>query len=172
MSGSKVVLAAALAAVVGSWGCASRPAAVPVLGDPSDLRALAGEWEGEYSSQETGRSGSIVFTLRAGRDSAAGDVVMTPATPPTPAVRSEGNVALPSGASAAAQVLTITFVRAAGDSVSGALAPYTSPDCACSLTTTFVGRVRGDAIEGTFTTRGEGVPGPQPGRWKVTRKRR
>jgi hypothetical protein len=166
-----VVLVAAVAAVVGSSGCAAKPAPVPVLGDPSDLRALAGEWEGEYSSRETGRSGSIVFTLRAGRDSAAGDVVMTPATPPTSPVHGEGRAAIPSG-TPAAQVLTITFVRATGDSVSGALAPYMSPDCSCSLTTTFVGRLQGDAIEGTFTTRGEGVPGAQPGRWKVTRKRR
>jgi len=165
-----VVLVAAVAAVVGGWGCASRPAPVPVLGDPADLRALAGEWEGEYSSRETGRSGSIVFTLTAGRDSAAGDVVMTPAMPTSPAP-GERTGARPSAA-AAAQVLTITFVRATGDSVSGALAPYTSPDCACSLTTTFVGRLHGDAIEGTFTTRGEGVPGAQPGRWKVTRNRR
>ena len=45
----------------------------------SILLAAVGEWVGEYSSAETGRVGSIVFTLAAGRDTAAGDVMMVPA---------------------------------------------------------------------------------------------
>jgi len=39
---------------------------------------LTGEWAGDYSSVESGRSGSISFTLRAAGDSAFGDVVMIP----------------------------------------------------------------------------------------------
>jgi hypothetical protein len=170
MHGLVAAIATAFVVGAGAWACASTPAPVPVLGAPSDLRALAGEWEGEYSSAETGRGGSIVFTLTAGRDTAAGDVVMTPAVPPASA-GAAGVRTTPPGEARAPQVLAITFVRAAGDSVSGALAPYTSPDCACSLTTTFVGRIQGDVIEGTFTTRGEGASGLQSGRWRVARRR-
>src|SRR5256886_5468755 len=52
--------------------------AVPVGGTAGDMAALAGQWEGSYSSASTGRSGSISFTLSAGNDSAFGDVIMIP----------------------------------------------------------------------------------------------
>src|SRR6266496_4333197 len=59
--------------------CAASQLPVPVIGPAGDVAALAGEWAGDYSSAESGRSGSISFTLRAAGDSAFGDVVMVPA---------------------------------------------------------------------------------------------
>src|SRR6058998_11524 len=59
--------------------CAASQSPVPVIGPAGDVAALAGEWAGEYSSVESGRSGSISFTLRAAGDSAVGDVIMIPA---------------------------------------------------------------------------------------------
>src|ERR1051326_5108796 len=56
------VLVALTAVLVGS-GCVSPGTPVPVRGD---IQALAGEWDGSYSSVETGRSGRIVFPLKAG----------------------------------------------------------------------------------------------------------
>ena len=61
-------------------GCAGNPSPVPVVGTASDVRALSGEWAGEYRSPETGRTGSITFKLAAGRDTAFGDV-LTPREP-------------------------------------------------------------------------------------------
>ena len=43
-----------------------------------DLNPLLGEWHGEYNGSETGRSGTIAFTLRAGEANASGNVVMIP----------------------------------------------------------------------------------------------
>lgn len=68
-----------LIVLLAAAGCASNRAPVPVTGERAELAAMAGRWEGWYRSDETGRSGSIVFRLTAGGDSAAGDVVMTPA---------------------------------------------------------------------------------------------
>jgi hypothetical protein len=45
-------------------GCVSTSAPVPVEGAPSEISALAGHWEGEYSSAANGRLGSIVFDGR------------------------------------------------------------------------------------------------------------
>src|SRR5258705_1052040 len=58
--------------------CGTNQPSVPLVGRSADVAALAGEWAGEYSSVESGRSGSITFTLRAASDSAFGDVVMIP----------------------------------------------------------------------------------------------
>src|SRR3989442_15893302 len=77
-----VLLLPALAA------CGASRSPVPLVGAATDVAALAGEWVGDYSSVESGRSGSISFTLRAATDSAFGDVVMIPAglgRPPPPA---------------------------------------------------------------------------------------
>jgi hypothetical protein len=157
----------ALLALLLSIRCASTPAAVPVEGAPADLSALAGDWEGEYSSQATGRLGSIVFKLVPGEGQARGDVLMIPRGSNEPyRPRSGGEGPAPAGGS---QLLTIRFVRAEGGKVSGVLDPYWDPDCDCEVNTTFVGTIRGDTIEGTFTS--ERGPGRVFGNWKVSRKR-
>lgn len=56
--------------------CTWQGTPVPVVG-PTE--SLEGQWDGTYSSQQTGRTGSILFRLKAGTDSAFGDVVMIPA---------------------------------------------------------------------------------------------
>jgi hypothetical protein len=134
-----------------SLSCASTPAAVPVEGAAAELSALAGRWKGEYSSEATGRSGSIEFELVAGEDHAHGDVLMIPrgsASPYRPAPR-PGEA--PSTA-AASQLLKIRFVKAEGGKVTGTLDPYWDPDCGCEVTTTFEGEVRGNTIRGTFAS--------------------
>ena len=164
--------------VVGSVGisaillaCASSQRLVPVVGTEADLARLQGEWEGEYSSAVTGRSGSIVFHLTAMRDSAHGDVVMDPprwgrgpVTGPVVAPSARETVAQPP------QVLTINFVRVTGGRVSGTLAPYRAPDCDCVLLTTFDGTLKNDTLEGTYTSRVQQTGETQLGRWSVTRK--
>jgi hypothetical protein len=158
------VLAAALAA------CAGPPTPVPVVGAAQDIVQLAGEWDGEYSSVETGRSGSIFFHIVAGTDSSHGDVLMDPAvlarqrapggptTPGQPAVRP-------------GQAIGITFVRIAGGRVSGRLDPYTDPDCNCPLSTTFEGAAKADTLEGTYSSHRDSGISTQHGRWRVVRKK-
>src|SRR2546427_22688 len=51
---------------------------VPLAGTSGDVAALAGPWEGAYSSAATGRSGSISFALSAQGGSAFGDGIMIP----------------------------------------------------------------------------------------------
>jgi hypothetical protein len=154
-----------------AYGCSSTPPPrVPLVGEHGDAAALAGEWAGEYSSPVTGRSGSILFTLTADGDTARGDVVMTlrdpmPGSSPDPAAARSLSVP-------ASRPLTIRFVRVEGGRVSGELAPYEDPDCSCTVRTVFTGTVRGDVIEGTFTSTGsrEGYGYPT-GEWRVTRRR-
>src|SRR4029077_19697726 len=62
-----VLLLPALAA------CGASRSPVPVVGAATDVSSLTGEWAGEYSSVESGRSGSITFTLRSAGDTAFGD---------------------------------------------------------------------------------------------------
>jgi hypothetical protein len=148
--------------------CALNPPPVPVSGQPNDLRALEGEWVGEYRSFETGRSGSIMFTLTAGRDTAAGDVIMVPRETAGVAQRPTAAVPVPPPAP---QVLSITFVRVSGNEVTGTIDPYPSPDCECQLMTTFRGVITGDRVEGSFITHHSGFDmGAQKGTWWAKRK--
>lgn len=152
-------------------GCAGTvQSPVPIVAERSDMNALVGSWSGEYSSAQSGRSGSIVFRLKSASDTAFGDVVMIPRT----ALANSGN----SGPAVAAaqplaqgQVLTIRFVRLEGSHLVGRMDPYSDPVCGCRLTTVFTGDFKGaDTIEGTFQTTGAELHHPlTSGKWKVTR---
>jgi len=170
MSQVSSVITATLAVL--AIGCTSRNPGIELTSSDFDLNPLVGEWRGAYSSAETGRSGTIAFTLRAGEGSASGNVVMIPRADSllTPAEREAvSNVSAPGRS-----VIKIHFIRKEGGNLSGTLDPYRDPDCNCPVTTTFQGTFR-DArtIEGTFTTvpstSGRNVTG---GKWKVTRVKR
>ena len=161
-------LLAAIAALLIA-GCAGTSPHTPVSGTKSDVALLAGEWSGDYWNGAHGRTGAISFHLEAGTDTAHGQVTMI----------SRGERARPSvdggvpqnPAPMTSQALAITFVHAEGGGVSGQLDPYEDPDCHCTAYTTFRGRIKGDAISGTFTTH-HGTGGASvTGNWKVKRKK-
>jgi hypothetical protein len=163
----------ALAALVTlSTGCAFRRTPVRLIADNS-VQALVGNWTGDYSSAETGRSGGITFSLASAQDTAYGDVTMVPRTRVTPMETSPQQTPMISHqGQVAAQPLTIRFVRLENGTVTGRLAPYEDPQCSCRVITTFQGRFTdADTIEGTYDTRGGG-PGQRAsaGKWKVTRQ--
>jgi hypothetical protein len=157
-----------LTAALGVAACTPVVLKTPVSGTPTAVARLAGDWQGDYTSAESGRRGLIAFRLRAGADTAEGDVIMqsrdesdpVPNVSPVPwdAMRTTQ------------QALAIRFVLVGADEVSGVLAPYRDPSCGCTLTTTFRGTVRGDTIEGTFHSEGDGFSHiPADGRWRVKR---
>ncbi|MGH7733255.1 MAG: hypothetical protein ACREOE_06025, partial [Gemmatimonadales bacterium] len=151
--------------------CATRNPVVPVAGPMQDVASLAGDWDGTYASPVTGRVGTIAFTLSSGGDSAFGAVTMIPNGLRQPLVpwRGQNSATAPVKS---AEFLTIRFVRVAAGRVSGALTPYADPETGAAARTHFEGRVAGDTVSGTFTTRFEGasVAGPT-GTWQVVRRR-
>jgi hypothetical protein len=155
----------------GAVACGWRRTPVPVISDSVSIQALVGNWSGLYSSEETGRSGSIMFELASNKDTAYGDVLMVPRTNVIPAVPSEHPGMPITQARKPGEPLTIRFVRMSGGSVTGTLDPYNDPDCGCRVVTTFAGRFTdSNTIEGTYSTKGTSI-GHQPsaGQWKVTR---
>jgi hypothetical protein len=151
-------------------GCARTAPGIELASSNFDLQPLVGQWRGTYSSAQTGRAGTIAFTLNAGESAASGSVVMLPKpdsllTPEEREIMSN----VPERT-----VLKIHFVRKEGGSVSGALDPYPDPVCSCIVNTTFTGAfVEGNAIEGSYTTVPT-VPGNNvtSGHWRVTRVKR
>ncbi len=134
--------------------CHPHLASVPVQAMPADLSAMAGRWEGDYEGHQTGRSGSIVFTLRASPDTAQGEVVMIPAM--QVGMQSAGREPQqPNLPVRTPSLLTIRFVHIRGQEVLGTLDPYIDPRCGCEVTTTFHGTVAGDRVRGSFATRGQ-----------------
>lgn len=126
--------------------CATTGPPVLVDGAPEDLQQLTGEWDGEYTSPEAGRSGSISFKLMGARDTARGDVLMIPRD------ASGNREYLNPGTSMrlVPRALTIKFVTVDGDVIAGTMDPYESPDCEHQLLTTFRGVIRGNRVAGTF----------------------
>ncbi len=155
-------------AVLGVVACRYQPSPVLLQGTRPEIAGLAGDWSGEYSGTQSGRTGSISLRVIAGRDTAFGDVVMVGNTGQRLVAADDAREHLAHARSA--DVLRMTFVRVAEGRVSGALEPYTAPDCQCVVSTTFSGAVQGDVIEGTFVTRAAGGL-EQTGRWRVTRQR-
>jgi hypothetical protein len=157
---------------VAVMGCATRTPGIELAASDFDLNPLVGQWRGDYSSSQTGRSGTIAFTLRAGESAASGNVVMIPRADSllTPAEREMvSNIDAPGRS-----VLSIHFVRKEAGNLSGTLDPYRDPECNCTVTTTFQGSFRDPGtIEGTYSTvpstPGRSVTG---GKWKVTRVKR
>jgi hypothetical protein len=149
--------------------CGASRSPVPLVGASSDVGALTGEWAGDYSSAESGRSGSISFTLRAAGDSAFGDVVMIPSAWGRPLTLWREQNTTGGNQSPASTVLTIRFVRVEHGHVSGTLDPYADPQTGARLLTTFSGDLSGSTITGTYTTR---LPSgdTQTGRWTVQRR--
>lgn len=151
-------------------GCSSVHQTVRVFADPPDMEQLRGEWYGEYSSKMTGRNGTIFFTLNAAKDSAYGSVVMIAMQFDTPGQPVDHDQA-PSVRWKALQSLTISFVAVEGGYVRGTLDPYIDPNCNCTVTTTFDGRLESDTITGTYTSTGIPLGLPTSGVWKAVRKK-
>jgi hypothetical protein len=128
--------------------CGASQKEVAVQGKDLDLARVAGDWEGEYKGNESGRTGPVTFSLAMGSHTAEGQVVMSGTTP-----------------------LKIEFVKVKDDEVRGTIAPYTDPSCSCEVQTTFNGIVANDSISGTFETKVSGTDKTQSGSWFASRKR-
>jgi hypothetical protein len=160
-----VTMTAAVAA------CRYQPEPVPLLAAPADIAALAGRWEGQYLGRESGRSGSIVFMIAAGKDTAYGDVLMgrDPGNWGPPITAADAATGEHARHASSAELLRVSFVRIRGGRTEGKLEPYIAPDCHCTVTTTFRGAITDNVIQGDYVTRGpDGLQ--QTGTWSVTRK--
>lgn len=170
LPGTRAAGATAVAALVTLAGCSMSPTPVPVRGAPADIGRLVGDWAGHYDSDQTGRSGTISFSLQTDRDTATGSVVMLPAR--GDAAGEDESFAMGTGVPPRGELLTIHFVMTRGRTVTGELDPYTDPRCGCRLDTRFIGTLVADTIEGTFASRHVDTGTLVRGRWRVVRQTR
>lgn len=159
--------AVALMAAMAASACRYQPSPVLLQGAAADIVALEGEWVGEYSSPDSRRSGSITLTIRAGTDTAFGDVVMR--SPAGQAIVAADDPREHLQHAPSADVLRIAFVRVVGGMVAGQLEPYIAPDCQCVVHTVFQGTIHGNLVTGEYFTRAEaGLR--QQGTWSASRR--
>ncbi len=168
--------AVALAVIAGGVsGCSSSPPpgpSVAMQGTKSSLSQLVGRWEGEYSSVQTGRSGSIVFEFKSGSATGHGDVLMWPKGSKTPISPSASGQLTEEQLRTMPQMLAISFVEATGGYLTGTMDPYIDPDCQCEVRTTFAGSIDGDFIVGQFSIERWDKKGtPAKGTFKAQRKK-
>jgi hypothetical protein len=168
----RVTLMLAAVISVSTLACATTPPGTEITSSDFDLLPLVGVWRGNFNSSQTGRAGTVAFTLRAGESSAKGNVVLIPR--PDSLLTPEEREVVENGGSGGRSVVPITFIRKEGGTMNGTLDPYRAPDCDCIVTTTFQGTFSdANTIVGTYTTvpskAGASVTG---GTWKVTRVKR
>jgi hypothetical protein len=157
-------MSSVVAAVMLGTSCTYQGTPVPVTGETS---LLEGEWEGTYSSDQSGRTGSILFQLKAGTDSAYGDVLMIPAQ--VEELRSPNQPQVPGLVRKPARLLRISFIRCEDGQVTGNLDPYEDPDTRERILTTFEGRLRGNEFNGAFSSFYPGSGHLVSGKWSVKR---
>ena len=133
--------------MVGAAACGASQKQVEVKGKDTEMAKVAGDWEGDYEGNESGRRGTIKFSLVLGRHTADGEVFMGGDTP-----------------------LKIQFVEVEGGQIKGTIAPYTDPGCSCEVETSFLGTLAGDTISGMFETKVPATGQIQTGTWQVARK--
>lgn len=167
---SRILLGALIATVALSCARTHEPQARPLSGPPADLRLLQGEWVGTYHSyQEHGRSGALLFRIDAGDDEeVSGCALMRMAGRETAeALPMDGDLW---GHIPPERLISVTFVHAADGTVRGTLGTHWDPVCGCELRTVFIGRIRGNTLEGTYTSEHLNGAEPHNGRWRVTRR--
>jgi hypothetical protein len=151
-----LVLAAAV-------GCRATVAPVPVEGT---IERLVGEWSGDYFNTDSGRRGSILFRLEAGKDTAQGDVLLTPN-----AAYSAPPKADEPWWKTSSQLLRISFVRCDVDAVSGWMKPYPDPETGELTYTEFTGVIQRDTLRGRYVAVVEVTGRKTTGTWTVVRRR-
>ena len=162
------VAPAVVVASIVAAGCSTIPPPFPVVGPPPHVSALTGSWSGEYSSWSTRRHGAISFTLASGADTAYGDVwMLSKAERTAPAAAHEANGRRPE----TGRSIAIAFVLVSEDSLFGLLEPYDDPVSGSTLVTGFGGRLKGDRIVGSYTTRDMRTRELTTGEWEVRRRR-
>jgi hypothetical protein len=160
MTFQRCVVAALMAGSI--FACALPRKPIEISADNFDVSPLVGQWSGEYANPETGRSGTVDFTLRRGESAAFGEVIMIPKTATSGGTTTSTSARTP---------LRISFIRKEGGGVVGTLNPYVDPECKCTVKTTFQGKFTDSGtIEGTFATEGvNGGRSPTGGAWRVKR---
>lgn len=151
------------------WGCSSH-SSFRVDASQADLTAIVGKWNGSFKNNDSQWSGTIVFSMEAGKDTAYGNVIMTPRGSTEPyylAISGERVTIQPR----LDRFLTVSFVRVEGGAISGTLTPYFDPENSQVVTITFYGRIVDDAIVGTYKSSSANVFGERTGTWKVTREK-
>lgn len=141
---------------------------VPLTGTPADMALLEGEWAGEYRAYRSeGRSGPLMFRLTTVADTARGDALMDAS-----GRMAGGTIHMedPWAEAPPHQILSITFTPAAGGTVFGKLALYHDPVCGCEVQTTFMGRIDGNLIEGTYSSAHVNGGERSDGSWRVVRR--
>jgi hypothetical protein len=143
----RIVIVTLLAAGGVMAACGGSQKDVEVKGKETETAKLAGDWEGTYEGKESGRQGTVKFSLQLGMHTAEGEVFMGGDVP-----------------------LKIQFIDVEGGQIQGTIAPYTDPNCNCQVETSFIGVVSGDEIKGEFSTKIGATGQIQTGDWQVTRK--
>lgn len=153
-----MIRALILALVLAAAAQAQDPT-VYVEGFEDDRHRLEGVWEGGYECEDTGRHGTLTFTLGAGASYAIARLEMIPrATPEAP--------------NPEPIVLALHIVEVDSATVRGALAPYNDPEWDLGLETHFVGTLADGRIDGTFESLPTTVDSlPASGVWWAVRIR-
>jgi len=132
--------------------CSSGGQEITVVGEKKEIGELAGLWQGTYDSDDGARTGTIELRFEGDTKTASGNVVMSASDNPDAALH-----------------LRIRFVQIAEGWISGRLDPYQDPECDCMVESLFQGRLAGDSMVGTYSTRGVAEEFLRTGSWVMTR---
>ena len=125
---------------------------IPVDADRDTRVGLAGSWEGVVEGPTETDKGRLAFDLETGRHTAVGAMK----------VYTKDGV----------RIVPIERVKVEDGVFTGKTAPYQSATCNCTVNTEFRGLVKGDVIDGTFTSTmvKDGQKSERAGSWSLYRE--
>jgi len=143
-----LILLPAAFAIVLATGCAGGLNQVPVEADQNTRVGISGVWEGVLQGATAAEKGQIAFELQTGHHTATGGVKMYD--------------------KAGVRTVAIEKVTVEDGQFVGRTKAFRSADCNCLVRTEFRGLVKGDVIDGTFTSTDD-QGNKRQGNWAIYR---
>jgi hypothetical protein len=156
-----VKLSILIAIMLTQFSCAAPT--IKITSDAMDMSLIAGEWDGEFSSQESGNSGKISLKLAKDGNNANGQVFMKGRLGP---IGLNGPLV-----STYSRPLPIKFVHIEKNIIEGKVIPFKDLKNNVMIHTSFKGKIEGDVMEGTYISTIEKTEKSYTGTWKVTRQK-
>ena len=167
---TKTLIIGSIASIM--FGCAltSTPDIKEVSGTTFDIAQLTGTWEGNFDSTVTQRSGTITLELNQEGQREVGSILLQYQKKHPKVHAPKGHNIKKTGTYTKTKPLSVEFIAIEDGKISGTVTPYLDPIFSRKIFSTYEGKLIGNRIEGTYTSRIGQNGNSFTGSWWAVRK--
>ena len=151
---TKTLIIGAAASIMVGCAAFETPAIKEVSGTTYDVAQLTGTWEGSFVSTATKRSGIITLDLNQVANKEVGSITLHYQKKHPKVHAPKGHNVKKTGTYTKSKPLSVEFMAIEDGKISGTVTPYSDPVfLGKTVFSTYEGKVTGNRIEGTYTSR-------------------